>query len=407
MKNIAIVGAGQSGLLLSHALLQSGYCVTLFSKQTPEIIQNSRASSSQVMFSPYLDFERNLGLNFWDDDYPCQSKSIYFNLVGTDIRWHGEVNKCFQSIDQRLKFSTWLKIFEAKKGHIIYKDIKKHDVFDISEKYDLTIIASGKSELRDIFPLDVDRTIFTEPARELALIYMKGLIPRQNPGISVNIVPGQGDFFTTPGVGIHGNCEMFLFEAIPGSQFDCWREINNTVDIAKKAGELLKKHIPLEADRINKLKVCHEKDYLFGSYVPFVRKPYVTHKNKYILGVGDTVVLNDPIAGQGANNATKFAEICYECIIENGAQDYSLGWVEKLYSQCFKKIMPATDWTNMLLVQPEQHIVKLFSLAKSIPKIANLISSGFEDPATLFPWIRFNESTREIIEPYLGESAHV
>ena len=36
MRNVAIVGAGQAGLLTAHDLLRHGYKVTLFSDKTPE-----------------------------------------------------------------------------------------------------------------------------------------------------------------------------------------------------------------------------------------------------------------------------------------------------------------------------------------------------------------------------------
>jgi hypothetical protein len=46
-----------------------------------------------------------------------------------------------------------------------------------------------------------------------------------------------------------------------------------------------------------------------------------------VLGMADAVVLNDPITGQGSNNAAKRAELYLAGILEHGDDPFSAEWV--------------------------------------------------------------------------------
>lgn len=57
MKKIAIVGAGQAGLLTGHALLRHGYGVTLFSDRTPEdFLARTRPTGTAARFGMALEW---------------------------------------------------------------------------------------------------------------------------------------------------------------------------------------------------------------------------------------------------------------------------------------------------------------------------------------------------------------
>jgi 2-polyprenyl-6-methoxyphenol hydroxylase-like FAD-dependent oxidoreductase len=70
MRNITIVGAGQSGLQLGLGLLQNGYRVRIVTNRTGADIAAGKVMSSQFMFNDALQAERDLGLNFWEKDCP-------------------------------------------------------------------------------------------------------------------------------------------------------------------------------------------------------------------------------------------------------------------------------------------------------------------------------------------------
>ncbi|WP_254716540.1 hypothetical protein [Actinomadura sp. WMMB 499] len=70
MRRILIVGAGQAGLQLALCLQAEGYDVTVMSARTPEEIRGGRIMSTQCIFWPQLQIERDHGLNLWEDRSP-------------------------------------------------------------------------------------------------------------------------------------------------------------------------------------------------------------------------------------------------------------------------------------------------------------------------------------------------
>ena len=70
MSKILIVGAGQAGLQLALGLVQDGHDVTVVSNRTPEDIHDGKVMSSQFMFDAALQHERDLGINYWEEECP-------------------------------------------------------------------------------------------------------------------------------------------------------------------------------------------------------------------------------------------------------------------------------------------------------------------------------------------------
>src|SRR5687767_10428127 len=111
MRKIAIVGAGQAGLQLALGLVGDGYEVTLVSDRTADEIRNGRIMSTQCMFADSLATERELGLNFWEEDCPA-IPGIRYSVASPDgalgLQFGGRTDGYAQSVDQRLKMSGWL-----------------------------------------------------------------------------------------------------------------------------------------------------------------------------------------------------------------------------------------------------------------------------------------------------------
>jgi len=66
--------------------------------------------------------------------------------------------------------------------------------------------------------------------------------------------------------------------------------------------------------------------------------------------MGDAVVLNDPIAGQGANNASRCAKIYLESIVNHGNQPFNKQWMQQTFDEYWEQAKWSTLWSNMLLM---------------------------------------------------------
>ena len=395
MRDIGIIGAGQAGLVLAIGLLKKGFNVSLYSQENEEEFLNGKIRSSQGIFNSALAIERKLQLNFWDTLAP-KNDTVSFTLADPVtlekiISWTGKTKDFYQSIDQRLKFSRWLYEFRKLNGQLYIKKVDISNIDNISKQHELTVISTGKSELNKLFEIDRIRSKYLTPQRAMCCIYVKNMLSSPNLGVQANIIPNVGEYFNMPGLTKNGQCTMMLFEGIPKKDFDCWNIEGSPETYLKKAKELLTSFLPWEAERCSNIELTDNNAILAGGYTPIIRKPVSRLKSgKLLLGLGDSIVLNDPIAGQGANTATKASYIYLEQIIDRGQQSFDEEWMyntfEKAWNQDGKN---ATKWTNLMLEPPSNHIIELMHKATNNISIANALANGFDDPNTLFPWIEY------------------
>jgi hypothetical protein len=107
---------------------------------------------------------------------------------------------------------------------------------------------------------------------------------------------------------------------------------------------------------------------------------------KLVLGLGDAVVVHDPITGQGCNSAAKACRVYLEAIVHRGDQPFSREWIEQTFEQYRDYARWVVSWTNSLLCPPPPHILKLLGTAGQRPPLASAIANGFDHPSALFPW---------------------
>lgn len=391
MRRIAIVGAGQSGTQLAIGLLQHGYDVTLISASSAEEVLTGPVLSSQCMFDSALQTERALGLDHWGEACP-PIEAVSFTVLGEDgvgTSWAGSLDAAAQSVDQRLKIARWMEDFEEAGGTLRIQAVAPADLEELSQHHDLVLVATGKGDLGRIFTPDLRRSPYDRPQRALALTYVTGMTPVSGPSaVAFSNAEGVGDYFTFAALAPGGPCDIMVFEGLPGGPMDCWDDVRTPEEHLERSLRILREHFPHEAARCGAVELTDPGGVLRGRLTPVVRHPVATlPSGTKVLGLGDAVVLNDPITGQGSNNAAKAAAFYLESILAHGGRPFDERWMFATFEAFWRGWAQwVVRWTNAMLAPLEAHQRELLVAAAELPTLADTIANGFDDPRTLYQW---------------------
>lgn len=394
MRRIAIVGAGQSGLQLGLALLQAGYHVTMISNRSADDIAQGRVMSSQCMFHQSLQIERSLGLNAWDVECP-PVEGIGLSVPHPQqrgaraIQWAARLEQPAQSVDQRVKIPRWMSEFTQRGGELVLREATLDDLEGYARSHDLVIVASGKGEISRLFRTDVRKTMYTQPQRALALTYVRGMRPREPySAVCFNLIPGVGEYFVFPALTTSGACEIMVFEGVPGGPMDTWANAKTPEQHLALSRSILDTFLPWEAERCRDIALTDDNGILAGRFAPTVRHPIgVLPSGARVLGMADALVLNDPITGQGSNNAAKCADIYLHSIRAREARPFDADWMQQTFDHYWRSYAQwVVWWTNTMLRAPADHALMLLDAAQRMPALASVFANGFDDPRTFYPW---------------------
>ncbi|WP_265922762.1 styrene monooxygenase/indole monooxygenase family protein [Cupriavidus nantongensis] len=411
-QRIAIVGAGQSGLQMALGLQAHGYRVTLLSNRTPAQIRAGKVMSSQCMFDRALQTERELGLNWWDDACPpVQGIGLavpHPELPGARaIDWAAPLDRPAQAVDQRLKMPAWMDVFVARGGDLRIVDVGVDELEALAREHDLVLLAAGKGEIVSRFERDASRSPFDRPQRALALTYVTGMLPREPfSRVCFNLIPGVGEYFVFPALTLSGPCEIMVFEGIPGGPMDRWAEARTPEQHLAESLRILRTYAPWEAERCEQVALTDDNGILSGRFAPTVRKPVLTlPSGRLVFGMADAVVVNDPITGQGSNNAAKCCKVYLDAIVGHGERAYDRDWMEQTFARYWQYAGAVVAWTNSLLTPPPPHILALLGAAGQAPALAARIANGFDNPPDYFPWWMDPQACHQLIDHHLPQAA--
>lgn len=417
MRKIAIIGAGQCGLHLGFGLLKQNCKVQLYTDRSPEQLRNGRLMASPILFNPTLELERELGLNFWDHqapfgeginvDFRKPNGETYMTIRGSLGKQQG------QAIDQRFKYARWIEEFEHRGGDIIFENVSLDRLEEITANNDLTLIAVGKGDITKIFERDDQRSVHKTPPRKLAAMLVKGpkLIGDQpfqripfRP-LWFNIIDDVGGLFSLPFYSDEvGECRSLMFEALPEGPMDVFDGATSGDELLARGIDIIKQYIPDDAHHIEGAELIDDRAWLNGSYVPIVRKPVgkLPSGNSVML-VGDTVVLNDPYTGQGANNASHMANVILKNIRKKTDNDFGDHWITDVFEESWNSNgRYATEFTNAMMDKPLPGMMEIVGAATQHPQIADMFIQNFADPIKFWPWIEDAEAARKVVEELLG-----
>ena len=399
MRKITIIGGGQSGLQLGIGLLKAGQQVRIVQNRTAEDIASGRVLSSQCMFSNAVQHERDLGIDFWSQSCP-PVEGINFIVPNPDgsgskvIDWAARLDNNAYSVDQRVKIPRWMAEFTRLGGQMVIADAGIAEIETYAARDDLVIVASGKGEVGRMFARDAEKSAYDKPMRALALTYVTGMTPRSpHSAVEFNLIPGVGEYFVFPALTTTGPCEIMVFEGIPGGPMDCWADVKTPAQHLETSLNILKTFLPWEYERAKDCKLTDDNGILAGRFAPTIRHPVATlPSGRKVLGLGDAVCLNDPITGQGSNNAAKAAAIYLQRILEQGDKPFDEAWMQGTFDRFWDYAQWVVGWTNMLLLPPPP-FASLFSrhclsMNDSPPSVSSISA------AVIPPWVVLREGER-------------
>ncbi len=395
MRKIAIVGAGQAGMVLAFGLLQEGYEVTVFEGRPADEIERGPILSTAMVFDRQLDVERRLGLQEWEGKAPvCNGMHATLRLPNGEIvlQIQGGLDETCQGVDARIKTSTWMRRFAEQGGTVVHQAVNRSTLESLAEAFDLVAVSTGKGSLGEVFEIDRERTLFDSPPRRLGAVILKGV--REWEDIPYTALKFQffiqaGEFFAIPFYSHTGPCRAVCFEAIPGGPMDVWGGVDSADKALATALRLLREGSPQDWPNYQNAQLVDENAWLRGAITPVVRKPVGRLRNgKAVMALGDVAVLNDPIGGTGANDAIRQADRMIRAIQERGGQPFDETWMRETFDAYYHERGKYTmEFTRLMTGPMTEPFWKVLQAAAQSPGVAHTFANMFNDIKESLGWM--------------------
>jgi hypothetical protein len=282
---------------------------------------------------------------------------------------------------------AWLELFAERGGEVVLGRLSPDDLDRTTGLYELTVVAAGRGDLARLFPSVADRCVFDQPQRRLAAVYLHGTRPRDDdpgPSVHLNVLPGTGEVYFMPGLTLSGPCEIVLVEAVPGREFDVFPGgPADSVDTWAHIRTLVRDHTPWEWERVREAEPTDGGAALTGAVTPAVRHAVATlPSGRAVLGIGDAAVTNDPIAGQGANNAAWAASVCLRRVACRGDAPFDTAWMRETADEIWQhRTRHSVTFSNALLSPPPDHVVEILAAGNTRQDVADRVARAIDDVA--------------------------
>jgi hypothetical protein len=422
-RTIAIIGAGHAGLLAAHGLLRAGYDVTLISDRTADQWLNVvRPTGTAARLNLGLALERQLELNHWDAVAP-KLEGAHFTVCRTPgkrlLSVAGRFARPGLALDLRLQCHRWMRDFEARGGKLVIDPVNQQRLDEIAAEHELTVVATGRTDLTSIFERDNARSTYDRPQRNLAMVITKGgrmgfegvpFLP-----VRFSAIGTCGEAFWTPYYHKDlGPTFNMVFEAKPGSPMDRFQGAKSGEEVVEIGKRVLQEIIPWDYEWARAMELADPNGWLIGSVTPIVRKPVGRlPSGRIVTPLGDTAMTLDPIAGQGANNGSKMVQNLIESVIAHGDRPFDVAFLTATFDRFYARHGYASDMlTNIMLEPPGDAAVEILTAqygstgigTDGRQAIADAFIENFNDPALLSPILKDTRLARAFITEKTGKS---
>ena len=174
---------------------------------------------------------------------------------------------------------------------------------------------------------------------------------------------------------------MLLVEAIPGGPFDIFTDRPSPAEHLRRLKAMLLEHFPWEGELYGNAEPTDARASLVGAFPGTVRHPYAeVAPGTYVFGIGDVVVVNDPISGQGANNAAHAAGMYLKAILEHGDAPFTPQWMQQTFDTFWAHAQNSCIVTEMMLEPMPAHAQQVLGAAAQFQEIADRSPRSSSDP---------------------------
>lgn len=428
MRSIGIIGSGISGLVAAHGLLRAGNAVTLYSDRTARAwLEESRPTGTAARFELALSYERELGLNFWDDAAPA-GEGVFLTFCPAAhnrlLNLAGRFRRPFQAVDVRLQSARWMDELERRGGTVAIEKVTPQRLDGIAAAHDLTIVAAGRADLCGLFARDAERSVpaarsdYVAPQRKLAMVIVTGCPD----GFGIPFRPVRFDFLGTDGEVffvpyLHkdaGPSWNILVEAKPRSRMDRFDGVRDGDQLVGIVKSIVADLFPWDASFMSNARLADPNGWLAGSVVPTVRRGSATlPSGRVVAALGDTAISYDPIAAQGANSGVKQARHLVNAIAARGDAPFDAAWIDRTFEEYFDQYARhAYTFSNTLLEEITAPAKELLIAqagsdgradnATPQQRIADAFVENFNDPRLMTPAFSDMSAARATIARYSG-----
>jgi len=404
-KKVAIVGSGQAGLQLAFSLLANGYTVTVVSDRTPEQIETGKISATAALFWRGQEYERALGLNYWD------AQTVRNEEVALDVR-SGEGERLFGFtghfrkgvglfVDLRLKYATWLREFERRGGRVVIQKAGVPELEHLAALNDLVFVGIGRGT-SELFERDAERSVYAAPRRSLGVAIVRR--PWDNDDWAISVIPGVGELCGAPLLAADGvQTRALLAWGVPGSAID-FTGVESGQETLRRLRAAFQRYNPAQYELIKDKPLLDANSWIAGAVTPVVRKAFGRlPSGKPVIALGDTLVTVDPISANGLNNATYAAHLFAERIVQRGERPFDEAWVESVAGEFWDHARHAYALQAALLDPPE-HFGEVLQAASANQALADDILNSYPDPPSV-DWLYDPQTARAHVRRRVSSGA--
>lgn len=391
---------------MALGLHNKGHEVSLYSDlSADEILNNTPPTGTAYIFGKSVDVERRNGVETFEDvAVPGNGIHLFFSpKIGTELIHIGASlgDATGYAVDVRLKSKQRMDQFEKDGGRLVIESVTPHSLDGIAAQHDLTLVATGKAALAELFERDIERSVYQEPQRYLGMVIVTGIptdgtaFPHRLPGLTpvcFNFFGDSGEFFFVPYYHkTAGPTWNLVFEARPGGKLDIYREVTSGEEMLEKAKTIIRDYAPWDWETMKDMELVSGDDrpWLRGQFPPTVRKSVGrTESGRPVMALGDTAYAFDPVGGQGAGSGVRQAGHYIDAIEARGDQPFDEAWMTET-AESFHHAHggPTYDFNNVLLEPLDATGVMVMKAAFGSQPIADQFFRNFDEPSDYFPWL--------------------